>query len=173
MSRARWTRVFLWFSVTGWGIGLGAKLFDLLVLASAWGASTPAYLALYPYGRSWPINPGNFFQPLSALMVIGLIGALVSGWKTEPGYRFWLWMPVAAVALIWLATPTVFWPLIGELYRVSHGTITRTDAEVRTLVLHWFIYDWLRIAVIAAGFFSVVRSISLPYAERQSTGARN
>jgi hypothetical protein len=31
-SRERLTRAFLWLSVIGWGIGLGAKLFDLLVL---------------------------------------------------------------------------------------------------------------------------------------------
>ena len=71
MSRERWARVFLWFSVFGWGIGLGAKLFDLIVVASAWGAAPPASLSLMPYGPHYPLNPGDFFQPLSALMVGG------------------------------------------------------------------------------------------------------
>ena len=34
-------RFFLWASVLGWGIGLGGKLFDLIVVAGAWSASPP------------------------------------------------------------------------------------------------------------------------------------
>ncbi len=84
MSRPRWTRLFLWMAVLGWGIGLGAKLFDLRVLASAWGRSAPGSLALYPYGKNWPVNPGTFFQPFSAPMVIGIVEALISGWQRPP-----------------------------------------------------------------------------------------
>ena len=46
MSRAQLTRGFLWFSVLGWGIGLGAKLFDLIVVARAWGDAPPTSLTL-------------------------------------------------------------------------------------------------------------------------------
>jgi len=35
MSRERLTRAFLRLSVIGWGVGLGGKLFDLLVVAEA------------------------------------------------------------------------------------------------------------------------------------------
>ena len=163
MSRLRWTRIFLWLSVTAWGIGLGAKLFDLLVLASAWGALPPASLRFYPYGRNWPIDPGDFFQPLSGFILTASVGALVSGLKTGSSYRLWLWIPVIAFLLIWIVTPTVFWPLIVDLYRVANTKIVRNDAEVSTLVRHWFVFDWLRLAVIAIGFFSSVRAISIPY----------
>ncbi len=165
MSHLRWTRTFLWLSVTAWGIGLGAKLFDLIVLASAWGAFPPASLRLYPYGRSWPVDPGDFFQPLSGFILIASVGALVSGFKTGSRYRLWLWLPVIAFLLIWIVTPTVFWPLIVELYRVANNKIVRNDAEVSTLVRHWFVFDSLRLAVIAIGFLSSVRAISIPYPE--------
>ena len=68
-SRTSWRwrllQVFLWMSVLGWGIGLGAKLFDLVVLASAWGAAPPTSLSLMPYGPNFPTDPGEFFQPLT------------------------------------------------------------------------------------------------------------
>jgi len=32
-------RLFLWVAIFGWAIGLGAKLFDLVVVAGAWTAS--------------------------------------------------------------------------------------------------------------------------------------
>jgi hypothetical protein len=163
MSREQLTRGFLWFSVLGWGIGLGAKLFDLIVVASAWGAAPPASLALMPYGPHYPINPGNFFQPLSALMVVGILGALISGWKTPFDYRIWLWVPAVAFLIIWIFTPTVFWPMIPELYGAGSGKIVRNDAELILLVRRWMIWDWLRVAVITAGFLSSVRAISIPF----------
>jgi len=163
MSRERLTRGFLWFSVFGWGIGLGAKLFDLIVVARAWGAAPPASLALMPYGPHYPLNPGDFFQPLSALMVVGILGALISGWKTPLQYRVWLWVPVITFVIIWIFTPTVFWPMIRELYGAGSGKIVRSDAELRLLVRRWMIWDWLRVAVIATGFVSLVRAISVPF----------
>jgi hypothetical protein len=86
-SRARWLVIFLWVSVSAWGIGLGAKLFELVVLISAWAANPPASLSLLPYEPRWPFNPGDFFQPLSGLLVIGTVGALVSGWNTSRTYK--------------------------------------------------------------------------------------
>jgi len=163
MSREQLTRGFLWVSVLGWGIGLGAKLFDLIVVARAWGAAPPASLALMPYGPHYPLNPGDFFQPLSALMVVGILGALISGWKTPLQYRVWLWVPVITFVIIWIFTPTVFWPMIRELYGAGSGKIVRSDAELRLLVRRWMIWDWLRVAVIATGFVSLVRAISVSF----------
>jgi len=163
MSREQLTRGFLWVSVLGWGIGLGAKLFDLIVVARAWGAAPPASLALMPYGPHYPLNPGDFFQPLSALMVVGILGALISGWKTPLQYRVWLWVPVITFVIIWIFTPTVFWPMIRELYGAGSGKIVRSDAELILLVRRWMIWDCLRVAVIATGFVSLVRAISVPF----------
>ena len=166
MSRERLTRGFLWFSVFGWAIGLGAKLFDLIVVAGAWGAAPPASLALMPYGPHYPLNPGDFFQPLSALMVVGILGALISGWKTPLEYRIWLWLPVIAFVIIWIFTPTVFWPMIRELYGAGSGKIVKSDAELILLVRRWMIWDWLRVALIALGFLASVRALSTPFPRR-------
>jgi len=163
MSRERLTRAFLWLSVIGWGIGLGAKLFDLLVLAGAWSAAPPASFALLPYGPRWPMDPGDFFQPLSALMAVGMLGALISGWKTRFEYRVWLWLPVIIFLVLWIFTPTVFWPMIRELYGVASGKLIRSDAELIHLVRRWIIGDWMRVAGIAVGFVSSIQAISMPY----------
>jgi hypothetical protein len=163
MSRAQLTRGFLWFSVLGWGIGLGAKLFDLIVVAGAWGAAPPTSLALMPYGPRYPMNPGDFFQPLSALMVMGILGALISGWKTRLEYRIWLWAPVIAFLILWIVTPIVFWPMIRELYGAGIGRIVKSDTELILLVRRWMIGDWLRVALIGTGFVSLVRAISIPF----------
>src|SRR3954465_9685153 len=114
---------FLWLSVLGWGIGLGGKLFDLLIVAGAWSASPPSSFALLPYGPRFPMNPGDFFQPLSMIMVVGIIGALIAGWKTPGRLRLWLWMPLISFLVIWAITPTIFWPMIHQLYGIATGKI--------------------------------------------------
>jgi hypothetical protein len=163
MSRERWTRVFLWISVLGLGIGLGAKLFDLVVLARAYSAALPASLSFYPYGPHWPVNPGDFFQPLSVPIVVGIVGALINGWKTPFYYRIWLWMPVILFVVLWIFTPTVFWPIIRELYAAASGRVVRSDADLIWLVRRWVTYDWLRVAGLTLAFISSVRAISMPY----------
>jgi hypothetical protein len=159
-SRTRWLIIFLWVSVFAWGIGFGAKLFELVVLIPAWAANPPASLSLLPYGPRWPYNPGDFFQPLSALLVIGTVGALVSGWRTSRTYKAWLWASLISLLLIWLATPTLFWPMIRDLYGASTGSRPLTEAAARGLAAQWIVYDWIREALIAVGFVCGVRAIS-------------
>jgi hypothetical protein len=152
-------RGFLWVAIFGWGIGLGAKLFDLVVLAGAWSASPPASFALLPYGKNYPIDPGDFFIPLSALIAIGSIGALIAGRK-ERAVRVWLWLGVVCFLIIWALTPTVFWPMIGELYNTATGKISPTAEQSVELARRWLVWDWIRVGLIAGGFIATVRALS-------------
>lgn len=167
LGRLRVTRFFLWLSVLGWGIGLGAKLFDLLVVAGAWSAAPPESFDLLPYGKRYPLDPGDFFQPLSIIMVVGVIGALISGWKSQ--VRIWLWIPLIMFLIIWAITPTVFWPMIRELYGIRIGRTTATDAEAVRLAQRWIVWDWFRIALIGVGFIASVRALSSLCASRPAT----
>ena len=96
-------------------------------------------------------------------MVVGILGALISGWKTRFEYRVWLWLPVIAFLVLWIFTPTVFWPMIRELYGAASGKIVRSDAELILLARRWIILDWMRVVGIAVGFISSIRAISMPY----------
>jgi Domain of unknown function (DUF1772) len=166
--RLRVMRFFLWGSVLGWGIGLGAKLFDLIVVAGAWSAAPPSSFALLPYGPRFPINPGDFFQPLSAVMALGILGALISGWRAPVQLRVWLWLCAIMFLIIWAITPTVFWPMISELYGSAKGRISHTDAELVELAQRWIKWDWFRVSLIAIGFVASIRAINLSATSRGS-----
>lgn len=161
IGRRRTMRLFLLLSVVTLAVGLGAKLFDLLVVATAWGAAPPTSFAHLPYGKEFPIDPGLFFQPLSALIVVGIAGALISGWKCS--LRFWLLLPVVSFAIIWILTPTIFWPMIDQLWSVHKARISLTDLEQVALVRRWFIWDSFRIVLIGIGFLSSLRALSGPF----------
>jgi hypothetical protein len=165
---ARALRFFLWMSVIGWGVGLGAKLFDLVVVAGAWSAAPPASFSLLPYGKQYPIDPGDFFIPLSAVMTLGIAGALICGWRTSAQLRFLLLLALVVFLIIWAITPTVFWPMIHQLYGTATGKIVSTDAESIALARRWLVWDWFRVGLIAVGFIAFVRAIALSATTQRS-----
>jgi hypothetical protein len=54
------------------------------LISTAWGANLPQSFDLLPYGKQVPVDPGNFFQPLSVLILVGSLGALISGGGAQP-----------------------------------------------------------------------------------------
>ena len=132
-ARRRLVAACCWMSAIGWGVALGAKSFDLLVLASAWGRSPPSSLALLPYGKSYPVDPGDFFQPLSVWLLVASVGALVGGWRVPGMLRRWLVLPVVVLLVVWVLTPTIFWPMINDLWAVARGRLAMSDAATAAL----------------------------------------
>ncbi|SEN18752.1 protein of unknown function [Luteibacter sp. UNCMF331Sha3.1] len=161
MLRIRVLQAFLWASTLAWGIGLGAKLFDLLVVAGAWGAAPPSSFALLPYGPKYPVTPGAFFQPLSALMAVAILSALIAAWRQPAALRRWLLLGTFAFVLIWAITPTIFWPMINAQYAIATGKTTATVAEAVDLTSRWVAWDTFRVALIAIGFVASVRALTI------------
>lgn len=166
-SSTRVLALFLWISTLAWGIGLGAKLFDLLVVAGAWGASPPESFARLPYGPGYPMNPGGFFQPLSIVMALGIVAALIAGWRHSRQMRIWLWVGTLSFVVVWAITPTVFWPMINQQYDIATGKSVASAAEALALTGRWFAWDWFRVGLIAIGFIASIRAISLVHAPRR------
>lgn len=171
---ARLTRIFLWVSVIAWGILLGGKLFDLRVLAGAWSAAPPESLQLLPYGPHYPVDTGEYFFPSSVALLICSFGALVSGWRTPPGYRVWLALPPLMMALTLAFTILWFWPANAALWAVAKSApnALQNRDEIAALAHQWIAYDWVRVTMGLVGLVSAVRAISVPFpgAARQGAG---
>ena len=164
-DRERATRGFLWLAVLVGGPLLGAKLFDLLVLAGAWGANPPSSLAMMPYGKAWPVDTGVFFIPFSAAMLIAGFGALTAGWRTPWSYRWMLCLPSLGILLLLTLTVLAFWPMNAALYH--HGTHspkdTITDSQSIAMAKRWILLDWIRVAGATAAFVAPLRALTLPW----------
>jgi Domain of unknown function (DUF1772) len=165
MSRERLCRSFLWLAVLVGGPLLGAKLFDLLVLAGAWSAHPPASLAMMPYGKAWPVDTGVFFIPFSALMLVAGFGALVAGWRTPWHYRWLLCLPSIGILALLILTVVAFWPMNAALYYHGIGSPkdTITDAQSVAMTRQWLTLDWLRVAGASAAFVAPLRALTLPW----------
>lgn len=165
MKRELLTRAFLWLAVLVGGPLLGAKLFDLVVLAGAWSRNPPASLAMMPYGKAWPIDTGVFFIPFSAAMLIAGFGALTTGWRTPWRYRWLLCLPSLGILSLLILTVVAFWPMNAALY--YHGTHspkdTITDAQSIAMARQWVMLDWLRVAGATAAFVAPLKALTMPW----------
>lgn len=163
--RKRLTRAFLWVSVLAWGPLLGAKIFDLVVLAGAWSGSPPESLRLLPYSSDYPVDTGEFFIPSSAALLFATFGALVSGWRTPLRFRALLAISAVAIFATLVLTVVVFWPLNSELWAFASGSpkaIQSVPAIIDKTHL-WVTMDWVRVAIASVGFLSATRAISMVY----------
>ena len=167
ISRQRVTRAFLWLAVLVGGPLLGAKLFDLVVLAGAWSARPPASLAMMPYGKAWPVDTGVFFIPFSAAMLVAGFGALISGWRTPWRYRWLLCLPSVGILLLLILTVVAFWPMNAALYYHGIGSPkdTLTDAQSIAMARRWVALDWVRVGGAAAAFIAPLRALTMPWPE--------
>lgn len=165
MHREGWTKAFLWIAVLVGGPLVGAKLFDLVVLAGAWSANPPRSLAMMPYGEAWPVDTGVFFIPFSALMLIASFGALTAGWTTPWRYRWLLCVPSLGILALLILTVMAFWPMNAALWYHGIGSPkdTLTDAESITMAHRWVLLDWVRIAGAGAAFVAAIRALTLPW----------
>lgn len=159
------TRAFLWLAVLVGGPLLGAKLFDLLVLAGAWSADPPASLAMMPYGKAWPVDTGVFFIPFSAAMLVAGFGALAAGWRTPWRYRWMLCLPSVGILLLLVLTVVAFWPMNATLYyhAIHSAKDTITDAQSIVLAQRWITLDWVRVAGAAAAFVAPLCALTMPW----------
>ena len=160
--------MFLWLSVLAWGIGAGAKLYDLIVLAGAWSASPPESLSLLPYGARFPVGPGEFFAPTSAATLVGAIGALICGWRTPASCRVWLFASAILILALWVFTVTAFWPSNHALFAAASAPPLTAEghAELIRRAHQWIAFDWCRVAMMLGGFISAVRAISAPNSDK-------
>jgi hypothetical protein len=165
MVRRRIGRGALWLAAFVGGPLLGAKLFDLLVLAGAWSAHPPQSLAMMPYGKAWPVDTGVFFIPFSAAMVVAAFAALVAGWRTPWRFRWLLCMPSIGILALLVLTVVAFWPMNAALYYHGIGSAkdTLTDAQSVAMTRRWIALDWVRVAGAAAAFASALWALGQPW----------
>jgi hypothetical protein len=165
VTRESATRAFLGLATLVGGALLGAKLFDLLVLAGAWSAHPPQSLTMMPYGQEWPVDTGVFFIPFSATMLIAGFGALIAGWKTPWRYRWLLCVPSIGILVLLILTVVSFWPMNAALWYHGIGSPKDTinDAQSIAMARQWVQLDWVRVAGAAAAFCAALGALTLPW----------
>jgi hypothetical protein len=170
--QAKVTRGLLWVSVVSWGVLLGGKLFDHVVLVGAWSNNPPESLGLLPYGERFPVDTGDYFFPSSVALLLCSFGLFFSGWRTPRLYRLSLFLPPLMLLVILVFTVRWFWPANAALWNVAQGApgAMQEPGEIAAIVRQWVAFDRVRIAAGSVAFLLCIRAISVPFPASQSRG---
>lgn len=163
--QAKMTRGLLWVSVVAWGVLLGGKLFDHVVLVGAWSANPPESLSLLPYGERFPVDTGDYFFPSSVALLLCSFGLFISGWRAALPYRLGLFLPPLMLLVILVFTVRWFWPANAALWHVAQGApdAMKDPGEIATLVRQWVAFDRVRIVAGLVAFLLCIWTISVPF----------
>ncbi len=148
-----------------WGLLLGGKLFDHVVLAGAWSANPPESLELLPYGPQYPVDTGDYFFPASVALLACSLIVFATGWRTPMSYRVRLFLPPVMLLVMLAFTILWFWPANASMWAIAKGTSDslQDESAIKALVRQWLNYDRIRIAAGAIAFVICISAISMPY----------
>jgi hypothetical protein len=164
-SREKVTKAFLWLAVLVGGPLVGAKLFDLLVLAGAWNAHLPGSLAM---NALWHGLAGRYRRVLHPVLRrdadrgvrrfdrgAGRGRGAIAGCSASP----------RGILALLVLTVVAFWPMNAALFYHGIGSPkdTITDAGSIRLARLWVRLDWLRVAGATAAFVAALRALTLPW----------
>jgi Domain of unknown function (DUF1772) len=146
-------RIILWLSILAWSLWLGGLMYETTVIMPIWSASLPESVLQWS-SRSQRVNPTRFFVPVASGTVLFSVAALILGWK-HTTRRFWLAMSAACGVAALGFTFVYFFPKNDILFRnLSAGL---SGDEIAAIGRSWITGNWIRLAIMAVGFFSALR----------------
>ncbi len=157
MTMTEW---FLWIYDIMCGLLLGGALFERLVLVSVWASAPPDSVRQWNNHPEYKLDPsGRFFKFVTLpLMLLTPINAWLA-WRMGGSVGQWLLISTACVLVVIIATIAYFAPLIIILtYKNGAGL---DDEAVRKKTAQWLGWQYLRLAVLAAGWIAGLKALQI------------
>lgn len=156
-TRDQITHVLLWISGVGMGFWFGGNLYESVVLSPNWSASPPA--SLIKLRQLFHItNPTHFFIPMAPVTVLATVAALIVGWKRAGNRRIWFILS-SLCAVVGLAFTGIYF-IPRNMILFTEAMDVLTDSEVIAMANEWITASYIRLVILAIGYFSAIRSLS-------------
>ncbi len=151
----------LWYNVLSLSVWFGGTIYQMLVIVPLWSAAPPDSVRNFFTTSGYPRTIGNFFgRPTQALRAIPLFLLAIAGWF-DPAMRLWLAAPAVCMAIALAMTLVYVYP-INDMLIFNAGGDLGAD-EIRGLVRRWIVADRVRLAIMTAGFISLLYAFRLPH----------
>jgi hypothetical protein len=160
-TRTLIANILLWYNVLSISVWFGGTIYQMLVIVPLWSASPPESVRAFMQGTQYLRTVLHFFgPPFMALRAIPLLLGLIAGWHLTT-HRVWLLLPVVCMAISVVMTFTYIYPINAVLFEQAGGNLSAI--EIQALARRWIIADRVRLGIMAAGFISLLRALSIPF----------
>jgi len=160
MTRLRIAQVLLCVSVLAWSLWFGGLIYEMVVILPLWSASPPDSVLGWNARPQYVINPTRFYLPVALTTILSSAATLLAGWSVTRSRRFWLAISAVCAVTTLAFTFIYFFPKNEVLFRNQSGGLSRE--EITAIAHAWIRANWLRVCIMAAGFFSALRALSIP-----------
>jgi len=160
-----WSRLWGTLSAAAFWVGLGAEVFDLVVIAPLWTAAPPlsvktwAELALRP-------QPERFFVPFAAVLMLATLLAWLSGLGVRGSRRWWLTLAMlASLVVVWASAIE-----LGPNERALASAAVRDELSLIALAETWLRWSLLRLGALVVGSYAAQRGRLVDVVARSRSG---
>ena len=163
-----WSRSWGALALVAFAIHLGATVYENAVVAPMWIGDPPETVNAWRVLASRP-DSTDFFQALTAVVVIATTMAWMSGLAVR-GWRRW-WLSLSLVAAVALAAVTFLLVTPSERWLFGEGARTANDAAIVARAGEWLQAAAFRAAAILIGTWAMFRAQTTVAARGFTLGA--
>jgi Domain of unknown function (DUF1772) len=163
---SRLSRIFLWLFVIFLSLGIGAGMYETLVIWPAeFGAPPQSIWTLSDFWREHAnLRPNAglgfwiFLTPITGLLaLVNCIFALRSSGK----YRSWLLLASVPTVIVIAITFIYFVPTLGVIWTSQRNGLS--GEEVAAKVHMWVMLNWVRTVIMTIAWLFLLRAFSLAH----------
>lgn len=159
MTRLHIAQALLFVSVLAWSLWFGGLIYEMVVILPLWSASPPESVQEWNARPQYVINPTRFYLPVALATILSAVAASIAGWNVPRSRRLWLVIAAVCAMTTLVFTIVFFFPRNEVLFRNQSSGLT--GEEITAIAHGWIRANWLRVCIMAAGFFSALRALSI------------
>lgn len=152
-------QILVWIAVVTWSLWFGGLMYEVVVITPLWSSSLPQSVLEWNSRPQYVVIPTKFFAPVAVATVLSSLMCVILGWKGG-GRRLWSVVSFVCAAVTLGFTLIYFFPKNAVLFLQQTGNLS--GEELTAIATAWLTGNWIRIVIMAVGFFAALKALSLP-----------
>ncbi len=147
-------QILLWISVVAWSLWFGGLMYELVVITPLWSFNLPESAIEWNSRSQYAIIPTKFYAPVAIVTISASLLGMILSWKSNS--RWWLIISTVCAIVTLVFTLIYFFPKNEVLFH--NHTAGLSGEEITAIGNAWVRGNWVRIGIMALGFFSALKA---------------
>ncbi len=147
-------QILLWIAVVAWSLWFGGLMYEMVVITPLWSSALPESVIEWNARPQYLVIPTKFYAPVAITTILSSLLGLILVWKSS-NRRLWLVLSTVCASLTLAFTLVYFFPKNEVLFHNNSAGLS--GADITAIANAWLTANWIRVCVIAIGFFAALR----------------
>jgi hypothetical protein len=148
------TQILLWTAVLAWSLWFGGLLYEMAVITPLWSSDPPQSVIEWNSREQFAVIPTPFYAPVAVVTILSSAAGLILAWRCGER-RLWLVLSAACAIFTLAFTFVYFFPKNEVIFHNRY--IGLSGEEISNIAYAWIAANWIRVVIMAVGFFAALR----------------